>query len=74
MKRVQVKKILDGLGELEFAQFGSYNNGQVGGVWTSGGGASPWELHPDTDELLYVLEGSCTVVILSRAVRDGRIL
>lgn len=28
------------------------------------GGTSPWERHPDTDELLYILEGRADVTIL----------
>jgi quercetin dioxygenase-like cupin family protein len=37
----------------------------VGAYWTSGGGTSPWEQHPDDDELLQILDGECDVTILT---------
>ncbi len=45
----------------KLASFGS------GGVYVGRfvGGANPWELHPDADELLHVLEGELDVIVLT---------
>ncbi len=51
-------------GELAFNQFAAFNDGHFGVFRFSGGpGADggPWEMHPDTDELLHVLAGTVTV-------------
>jgi len=47
--------------EFAFHEFVAFNNGHFAVFRASGGGAGPWEMHPDTDELLFVLEGSVTV-------------
>jgi hypothetical protein len=47
--------------ELAFHEFVAFNNGQFAVFRASGAGAGPWEMHPDTDELLFALEGSVTV-------------
>jgi mannose-6-phosphate isomerase-like protein (cupin superfamily) len=33
-------------------------------IWSEAGGASPWEMHPDCDEMLQIFEGSIEVEIL----------
>jgi mannose-6-phosphate isomerase-like protein (cupin superfamily) len=49
----------------DFHEFAPFNGGAFA-VFRSGGSldVSEWEMHPDTDELLYVLEGHDTVEIL----------
>jgi quercetin dioxygenase-like cupin family protein len=59
---------LDGLGQVEFKQLGSFNRGSVGVYWAESG-ISPWELHPEDEELLYVIEGHVTVEILTETDR-----
>jgi quercetin dioxygenase-like cupin family protein len=59
---------LDGLGRVEFKQLGTFNNGSVGVYWAEDG-MSPWERHPEDDELLYVIEGQVTIEILTETDR-----
>jgi hypothetical protein len=47
--------------ELAFHEFVAFNDGHFAVFRASGAGAGPWEMHPDTDELLFALEGSVTV-------------
>ncbi len=47
--------------ELAFNRFASFNDHHLGVFRANSPGAAPWEMHPDTDELLHVLEGSVTV-------------
>lgn len=52
-----------GLAEVEFKELSAFADGTVGVFW-SGGGVSPWERHPTTEELLYVVEGRVTIEVL----------
>ncbi len=52
------------LQEMEFHQLANFNDGHTGVFWSEAGGPSPWEMHPDCDELLQVLEGSIEVEVL----------
>ena len=56
--------IADQLDEMEFRSLTAFNEGGAGVFWTEAGGPSPWELHPDCEELLWVLEGEIEVEIL----------
>lgn len=56
MKAHDVGSLLAGIGELEFREIAAFNRGSVG-LFRTTAGASPWERHPDDDELLHVLEG-----------------
>ena len=47
--------------ELAFHDFVAFNDGHFAVFRANGAGAGPWEMHPDTDELLFALEGSVTV-------------
>ncbi len=50
--------------ELAFTQFASFNDAGFGVFRVaSSPGPGPWEMHPDTDELLHVLEGSVRVEV-----------
>jgi len=80
MEPVNVPTLIDGLGDLEFREIGTFNEGTVGAFWTSGGATSPWEQHPDDDELLQVLEGACEITIMmddgpvTMALRAGDVI
>jgi mannose-6-phosphate isomerase-like protein (cupin superfamily) len=47
--------------EMTFHEFVTFNGGQFAVFRANGDGAGPWEMHPDTDELLFALEGSVTI-------------
>jgi mannose-6-phosphate isomerase-like protein (cupin superfamily) len=53
------------LDPFDFHPFAPFNGGAFA-VFRSGGpvAVSEWEMHPDTDELLFVLEGHDTIEIL----------
>lgn len=53
-----------GLAEMEFARLADVDDGEAGVFWSGAGGPSPWEMHPDCDEVLHVMEGEVTVEIL----------
>ena len=58
-----VRAALEGLANLDFKSLGDFNLGGVG-VFRCGAGVSPWERHPDGDELLHVIEGAVDIEIL----------
>ncbi len=49
--------------ELAFHEFVAFNDGHFAVFRANSPGAGPWEMHPDTDELLFALEGSVTVEV-----------
>ena len=55
---------IEGLAEVEFKQLASFNRGSMGVYWATGG-VSPWERHPEDDELLYVIEGCVVIEVLT---------
>ena len=57
-------QVADGLDEMDFRQLAAFNAGHVGVFWSEAGGPSPWEMHPDTEEMLHILEGEIEVEIL----------
>ena len=59
---------IDALGEMEFHNLAPFNCGSVGVFWCSSG-TSPWERHPDDDELLQVLEGEVVITVLTETDR-----
>lgn len=50
--------------EMEFRDLGSFNEGGTGVFWSEEGGPSPWEMHPDCDELLNAIEGEIEIEVL----------
>ena len=56
--------VADGIGEMEFRKLTDFNTGQVGVFWSEVGGPSPWEIHPDCNEMLQVIEGEIEVEVL----------
>lgn len=64
--------ILRKLSEFEFKSLGSFNAGDVGVFWGEQGGPSPWEMHPDSDEFLYILKGAVQIELLPTDNDDAR--
>ncbi|MEQ8860730.1 MAG: cupin domain-containing protein [Pseudomonadales bacterium] len=52
------------LAEMAFHEIAPFNDGHAGVFWSEAGGPSPWEMHPECDELLQVLEGTIELEIL----------
>lgn len=53
-------EVLDQLAEADFHQFNNFNDSGFGICKITG--VSPvWEMHPDTDEFFYVLEGQVEI-------------
>lgn len=52
------------LAEMEFHDIAPFDDGHAGVFWSGAGGPSPWEMHPECDELLQVLEGAIELEIL----------
>jgi hypothetical protein len=57
------------LAAFDFQELAPFNDGAFCMYYGDQGDQSDWELHPDTDELLMVLEGSVTVEILTATDR-----
>jgi quercetin dioxygenase-like cupin family protein len=59
----QLTEIVAGLTDMDFRQLASFNGGSVG-IFKSSAGVSPWERHPNHEELLHVLDGEVDIVVL----------
>lgn len=59
-----LKAIVDSLDEMDFRSIARFDAGQAGLFWSEAGGPSPWEMHPDCDEMLQVIEGEIEVEVL----------
>ncbi len=70
-KAFDPRAVADTLEEMEFLNLSAFNEGGVGVFWSEAGGPSPWEMHPDCEEMLYVLEGGIEVEILPAGGGDG---
>src|SRR5262245_45085006 len=57
--------IASGLTHFDFHPFTRFNSGAIAVFRGSSVGASQWEMHSDTDELLFVLAGAVTVELLN---------
>ena len=56
---------LDSVNEMEFLDLAKFGSGGIGAFWSSADDdRSPWEMHPDCDELLHVMEGKIEVEVL----------
>lgn len=62
---------LDSAKEMEFLNFSEFNSGKTGAFWTNTNGPSPWEMHPECDELLHIIEGKVEIEILPKVSGDG---
>ncbi len=50
--------------EMEFKELDTFNEGGSGVFWGEASDWSPWEMHPDCDELLHVIEGAIKLEVL----------
>ena len=64
MKAHHLETVIAGLGELQFHELAPFNRGTAGVYWASSG-TSPWERHPDDDELLLILDGHADITVLT---------
>jgi len=62
------------LDEMEFHDLGPFNEGSSGVFWGEASDWSPWEMHPECDELLHVIEGDIKVEILPEEGEDITVL
>ena len=65
---------LQGAGEMEFLDLAGFDGGGAGAFWSEPGGTSPWEMHPDCDELLQILEGEIEVEVLPPGADPGSVV
>lgn len=69
MKIVNVLELLHQSQSGEFKQVLPFNNTALGAVDIQG--VSPiWEMHPDTDELFYILQGELSLELLTETSRE----
>lgn len=52
------------LNEMQFEQLAGFNSAHIGVFWSEPGGPGPWEMHPDSEEVLQVLEGEIELEVL----------
>jgi quercetin dioxygenase-like cupin family protein len=64
MEAYDVRNAFGDLGEVEFRTLATFNRGTIGVFWASNG-ISPWERHPEDEELLQVVEGSVDIEVLT---------
>jgi uncharacterized cupin superfamily protein len=64
MNAHDIRATLVGLPEMEFHQLAPFNGGHVG-VFRCSAGISPWERHPEDEELLHVIEGEVDIEVLT---------
>ena len=57
-------EVVDQLREMEFRKITNFNSAHIGVFWSEAGGPGPWEMHPDSEELLHVLEGEVEIEVL----------
>ena len=63
METTDVLALLKQSPEGSFLQFGSFNGKRFGTCSVTG--VSPgWEMHPDTDEFFYIIEGTVEITLL----------
>ena len=63
MDKVDILALLESNPEGSFLEYASFNNTSFGAC--SVRGVSPgWEMHPDTDEFFYVIEGEVEMTLL----------
>lgn len=67
------KETLEQAEAMDFLQFAEFNKGDIGGFRAGSEGVSPWEMHPECDELLYILAGEVELEILPSDGGEGEI-
>lgn len=68
LKAITVTETFADLKNMDFRSLGDFSGGSVG-VFRSGPGTSPWEHHPDGEELLQVVEGAVCIELLTDTER-----
>jgi mannose-6-phosphate isomerase-like protein (cupin superfamily) len=64
LKTFDPLKLVADSAEMAFNQIAEFDGGGIGAFWSEAGDTSPWEMHPDCDELLHVMEGAVTLEVL----------
>lgn len=64
MNPTDIRTSFEGLNEVEFRSIAKFNDGEVGVFWSSSG-TSPWERHPQDEELLQVIEGLVEIEVIA---------
>jgi mannose-6-phosphate isomerase-like protein (cupin superfamily) len=64
LKAFDPAAIANSLEQMEFRELARFDAGHLGMFWSEAGGPSPWEMHPDCDEMLHVVEGEIEVEVL----------
>ena len=64
MEAHDIRATVEGLPEMEFHQIAPFNRGNVG-VFRCSAGTSPWERHPEDEELLQVIDGEVDIEVLT---------
>ncbi len=63
MEITHIPQLLEDNPEGSFLEFGEFNSKRFGTCSVSG--VSPgWEMHPDTDEFFYIIEGAVEITLL----------
>lgn len=62
---------LDEAGEMEFLELQCFDAGGTGAFWSEAGITSPWEMHPECDELVHIIEGKIEIEILPNDSTDS---
>lgn len=65
---------LDEAGEMEFLELQSFDAGGTGAFWSEAGSTSPWEMHPECDELVHIIQGRIEIEILPNDSTDSVIV
>ncbi len=64
MRVYNPNKAVNQLSEMEFQELSTFNEGSSGVFWGEASDWSPWEMHPDCDELLHVIDGAIKLEVL----------
>jgi uncharacterized cupin superfamily protein len=64
MEAHDIRATADGLPEMEFHTIAPFNRGNLG-VFRCSAGTSPWERHPEDEELLQVIDGEVDIEVLT---------
>lgn len=64
MSAIDPAAIVGTLAEMEFRELAKFDAGHAGVFWSEEGGPSPWEMHPECDEMLQILAGEIEVEVL----------
>jgi uncharacterized cupin superfamily protein len=65
-KAHDLQRVLARLSEMDFHTLADFNQGSAGVYWCSQG-TSPWEMHPNDEELLFVLDGEVEITVMTEA-------